>query len=180
MELAQEFKNTLATLEGEKQQLSSVLERGDAVELKSVLDQRNKVLSGTKLFSPHPSIPECDIKGTSETAESSKELDSKSPKMVCNNTKNSLPKKVSSKQLLSKAEQAKLKEEEKKMKELEKKRKDEMKEKERLEKIAQKEKERKEKEEQKEKEKQQKEAQKERERKEKELEKREKEQVEKP
>ena len=174
--LAQEFKNTLATLEGEKQQLSSVLERGDAVELKSVLDQRNKVLSGTKLFSPHPSIPECDIKGTSETAESPKELDSKSPKMVCNNTKNSLPKKVSSKQLLSKAEQAKLKEEEKKMKELEKKRKDEMKEKERLEKIAQKEKERKEKEEQKEKEKQQKEAQKERERKEKELEKREKEQ----
>ena len=174
--LAQEFKNTLATLEEEKQKLSSVLERGDAVELKSVLDQRNKVLSGTKLFSPKPSIPECDMKRTSEAAESPKELNSKSPKMVGNNTKNSLPKKVSSKQLLNKTEQAKLKEEEKKLKELEKKRRDEIKEKERLEKIALKEKERKEKEEQKEKEKQQKEAQKERERKEKEHEKREKEQ----
>ena len=68
--------------------MSSVLQRGDAVELKTVLDQRNKVLSGTKLFPPQPSTPKCDIKGTSKAAESPKESNSKSPKIVGNNTKN--------------------------------------------------------------------------------------------
>ena len=175
--VAQELKTSLTTLEDDKLKLSSVLERGDAVELKSTLDERYKNMSGTKLFSAQKSNTTNEKNDISKAAGSTKDTNtnSKSPKVISKSPKSTLTKSVSNKQLLSKEERAKMKEEENKLKELEKKKKEELKEKERMERNAQKEKERKEKEEQREKErqlkeieKQQKEAQKEQERKEKE------------
>ena len=166
--LAQELKTTIATLETEKMTLVSVLEREDAVELKCELDDRYRSLSATKLFSPQPSVSTCDHEGNTEVTKSIQDSNSESTKKDCNDTSKTLPKKISSKQLLSKEERAKLKEEEKKFKELQKKKKEEIKEKERNERNAQKEKEKKEKEEQKENERKEREEQKERERKDKE------------